>query len=236
MISISRGTMILAIASDHGLYLASDSRMVNPSVGTSSNAAQKIFQCGPRAFVAISGALIHGGFTRQQHARTEIKLDLMRMLRSISSCYVGDNSNLVEYIATHLSAAYEKFKEEFLDVPLFAKAADPSTISGIATIAGQPCVFEIEIGFSPSGQIIGPTIKYLDHIITGWGKIDGVADGLERDLTNPTGVSKFISAMFERSAVLYPEAVGGPTDIGFLDGNRASWIVHKDLDKLSVND
>jgi 20S proteasome alpha/beta subunit len=45
----SRGTMILAVCTDHGVYLACDSRVTNPS----SDSAQKIFQCGASAFIAI---------------------------------------------------------------------------------------------------------------------------------------------------------------------------------------
>jgi len=225
--------MILAVRTNHGLYLACDSRLTNPA----SDAAQKIFRCGSHAFIAISGTVIHrSSLPQPDGSELNGTLDLMKLLDRVSSKYFGDNSDLIEYLAGNVHGPHWTFWQQYImpEPQAFLSAQLPFdttvfTISGIATVNGMALVFQIRFPFLASGQLDKPIVQYFDHEITGWGKTVE-ADGIDYTLAHRSGVLAFISAMFTRSADRHPDAVGGPTDIGFLDGDGARWIIRKDLD------
>jgi hypothetical protein len=102
----SCGTMILAVRTGHGVYLAADSRMSNPV----SENAQKIFMCRASAFIAISGTLILRGFFDRENGRTRTSLNLMKVLTDVSSGYAeSDAMSLPEYIAERVHGAISMF-------------------------------------------------------------------------------------------------------------------------------
>jgi hypothetical protein len=229
--------MILAVRSKRGTYLACDSHCSNPA----SDEAQKIFQCGSSAFIAISGTVVARGSAVYPDGKVVSgTLDLMELLDRVCSDYAGDNTDLVEYVATGVFHPLWKFWQQCV-VPApeaFLAKTPPThdsvlTLSGIATIGSSMRVFEIQFPFLRTGQLgqlVPPTVKDFDHEITGWGHtVD--SDGIDFDLRRGRGVVPFILRMYARSALKYPDAVGGPTDIGFLDKNGARWISRKSRNK-----
>src|SRR5580658_6348006 len=108
-VASSRGTLILAVATDHGTYLAADSRSTNPK----SDAAQKIFQCGGGAFISVCGDIVLKAAVPDAEGKlVHGVLDLTKSLDLISSAYGGDNSDLVQYVATEVFAPLSEFWQQ----------------------------------------------------------------------------------------------------------------------------
>ena len=230
----------MAVNTDHGFYLAADSRITRPTGRTDE--AQKIFLCGTSAIIAISGALIlEGSIETISGKRIERKEDLTRLLADFSCSYSGDNSGLVQSIVDLLYGPVLNFwriivapsPDNFL-AQQEGNRRSIFTISGVANFGGRSRVFEIEFPFLPSGAMGEPSAEFIrSEIVYGWG-MTVMDDGLVRDLTNPKGVLDYISALYCRSADQHP-GVGGPIDIGYLYGNNLRWIVRKNLDESTIS-
>lgn len=242
MFQSSSGTLVITVRTDHGIYVACDSHLTNPPAGQPSDQAQKIFQCGPKAFIAISGTVIaRAGSVQPDTADAFVALDIGRLLDEISARYLGDNSDLVQHVASQLYYPMAEFWERYIapSPEAFLSMQQPShksicTLSGVLAIYGQYRVFEIQFPFTKDGRVANPTVKYQADRIVGWGHIPD-AEGLDDSLTDRSGVVRFIRALFQRSVERSPDVVGGPIDIGFLDADGARWLKRKDLIGPSIS-
>jgi hypothetical protein len=236
MFRSSPGTLVVTVRTNDGIYVACDSHLTGSVVAPPSDQAQKIFQCGSKAFIAISGTVVaRAGIAQPDNTLAFVALDLGRLLDEISSRYFGDNSDLVQFVASQMYHPIADFWERYIapSPESFLSAQQPThtsicTLSGALAIQGRYQVFEIQIPFTKDGHVANPTVQYKHDKILGWGHVPD-ADGLDDSLTNRSGVIGFISALFRRSVELFPDAVGGPIDIGFLDANGARWLKRKDL-------
>ena len=226
--TISTGTLILAVRTERGIYLASDSRSTNPRLDT----AQKIFKCGHVAFVALCGTVIARIASPLPHGEESVAtLNLMTMLDEISNEYPG-NCDVVEYTKRRTYATLDSFWKVYVEPsPEVFLASQPA--NGVLCTIQVICwrgideVHEIRFPYSPSGQLLDPVSMDRSEQVVGWGNIPDDAAEISTHTGSRASVLAYIDTMYARAACLYSESVGGDTDVGFVDGYGARWIRRK---------
>lgn len=230
-IELSCSTLILSIRTQHGVYLASDSRSTNPQ----SDSAQKIFKFGGNGFAALCGTVTaRAGLPPLDGKQTVATLDLMAMLSEIANEYDGCH-DLVEYAMYRsyrtLKPFWEAYVEPYPEAFLKQKPENDLLlmIPAIRRSAAQIEVWEIRFPLGQSGQLLAPEYRQRDEPVVGWGKLPDDANSIRFPLSERGSVLSYIEKMYARAIQLYPDSVGGCIDIGYLDVGGAEWVRRKAL-------
>jgi hypothetical protein len=231
----SRGTLILSVRTEHGVYLASDSRSIN-APNPPSNAAQKIFLSGNFAFLALCGVVIaRASLPPVQGTQTTATLNLMTALDQISNEYDGSR-DVVEYTAARFYSTLEAFWKVYVEPSPEAFLMSQVNSNGIVCFIpvvsrqrGMVEVYEVIFSHSSAGKLLDPVCKKRSEEVIGWGQIPNDAADLPTYSDSAASVLEYIDTMYRHAALFNPQSVGGDTDIGYVDVHRARWIRRKTL-------
>jgi hypothetical protein len=226
--TFSTGTLILSVRSARCVYLASDSRRSDPL----SDSAQKIFRCGDFGFVALCGTV--AATAALPNNKETGTLDPMAMLNTISCEYdgVGD---LVQHVVDRSYATLKEFWERYVEPSPGAfwdsgRAHKPvCTMPTITRNVDMIEVHEIQFPVSESGILLYPKHRVRNEDIICWGQRPLDADEILFDPSSMASILSYIDAIYSRSAFLYPQSVGGHTDIGCVNSHGSQWIRRKDF-------
>jgi len=233
----SRGTLILAIRTPHGDYLTADSRLTNPS----TDSGEKLFKCGERAFIGLTGHVIDRQSVLSIEGRLMISgvLNISEILRHLSARYVGDGSDLPRRIAGLVFPILESWWSLFI---ANNKEGFVASCAGSLSFCEVPVLSRIGVigrlsvvrfPFSPGGELLQPEVKaFPDDADGSLEEIRAFGESIAADwadlpLGDRAAVMDTVSILYEVGTSTHPHTVGGPIDIGFIDDNGASWIVRK---------
>ena len=85
-------------------------------------------------------------------------------------------------------------------------------------------IHEIKFPLLASGQFLNPRYRERVDPVIGWGQVPDDAADIPQSLESPPAVLSYIDAMYRHAGLLYPQSIGGETDVGLVDSNGARWI------------
>jgi hypothetical protein len=224
--SDSHGTLILSLATPHGIYLAADSRATNPQ----RDDAQKLFKIGASAFVGIVATLVGRSEMQSKRRKTMYSgtIDLTEILYHAATTY-DDKHDLLSYVAGSIYHPLKRYWE-FLQV---SGQQVSETLGGwhfctvpvVCLSQGQFQIFELQFPFADTG-LLPPTRRLRQESGIVWGQCPKV-DSIDLNPQTPEAANASIQAIYRAAHAAYPDTVGGPTDIGIVDRDGARWLSRK---------
>ncbi len=233
----SHGTLITAIITRRGAYLAADSHGTSPP----SDSEQKLFKCGNVGFVGIAGTLVCRASMCTDNGKVICSgvFNTSVILSETSLRYPGDASSALQNIGSiiykelkpfwecHIASTYDSFIRSnpsgiFCEIPLLTWENGSASVSvlrfeyrmlspHLSKPVQELCPVEIQDGLQKIKQW-GTTIS---------------TDGIDLTGDSEERVLEVIDGLYNRAFSRHPDTIGGPIDIGFIDTDGPRWLRNK---------
>ncbi|HKW97255.1 MAG TPA: hypothetical protein VJN43_05940 [Bryobacteraceae bacterium] len=234
----SRGTLIAAIFTTQAAYMAADSRGTSPK----SDGEQKLFKCGNVAFIGLAGTLINRATVWSNDQKDMLCQGEFRtnaVVAEFAREYPGDASNAPNNLSRKIEELLNPYWKCFIEPcgQCYVRS-NPSgifcSIPILSWINGSPNLSELRFEHSMiTAKLSQPVLKhYQIEVPDGFQKIQqwgGTVNtnGIDLSGDSEERVLQVIESLYDRAISVDPETIGGPVDIGRIDGNGLCWIRYK---------